>query len=266
MKPSRLLLQLLLAWLLLGLLAALATILEWPRAFEIKAVFWSWLALSLTLALLDAYALRRPRLVATRALEPHLALGVRQQVEIRLENHEPRRLELWLTDFPPAQLQLKGLPVRLELEPEAHARVRYSITPLRRGLAEFDRVCCRVLSGWRLWEKNYYYGEAQRSKIYPNYKPLFRSSFIGSDQLYTSGCSCVNAAARAPIFTSYAIFASAIRCARSTGARPPGSRSRYRANTRKSAISRSYSCWIAVDACAPATGRSVISTMRSMPC
>ena len=80
MKPSRLLLQLLLAWLLLGLLAALATIPEWPRAFEIKAVFWSWLALSLTLALLDAYALRRPRLVATRVLEPHLALGVRQQV------------------------------------------------------------------------------------------------------------------------------------------------------------------------------------------
>lgn len=185
MKPSRLLLQLLLAWLLLGLLAALATILEWPRAFEIKAVFWSWLALSLTLALLDAYSLRRPRLVATRALEPHLALGVRQQVKIRLENHEPRRLELWLTDFPPSQLQLEGLPVRLELEPEAHARVRYSITPLRRGLAEFDRVCCRLLSGWRLWEKNYYYGEAQQSKIYPNYKPLFRSSFVGSDQLYT---------------------------------------------------------------------------------
>ena len=49
MKPSRLLLQLLLAWLLLGLLAALATILEWPRAFEIKAIVWSWLALSLTL-------------------------------------------------------------------------------------------------------------------------------------------------------------------------------------------------------------------------
>ncbi len=184
MKPSRLLLQLLLLWLLAGILAAAATILEWPRVFEIKVVFWSWFALLVMLALLDGYSLRRPRLVATRSLEPHLALGVRQHVEIRLENQEPRRLQLWLTDFPPAQLQMEGLPVRLELDPAEHARVRYSITPLQRGLAEFGRVCCRVTSGWRLWEKNYFYAEPQQSRIYPNYKPLFRSSFIGSEQLY----------------------------------------------------------------------------------
>jgi uncharacterized protein (DUF58 family) len=168
-----------------GLLAAFATVLEWPRALEIKLVFWGWLALVAMLALLDGYSLRRPRLVATRALEPQLALGVRQQVEIELENRESRKLALWLTDFPPAQLQLEGLPVRLELEPGARVRVRYSITPLRRGLAVFEPVCCRVVSAWRLWEKNYYYAEPQQSKIYPNYKPLFRSSFVGSDQLYT---------------------------------------------------------------------------------
>jgi uncharacterized protein (DUF58 family) len=184
MKPSRLLLQLLLIWLLAGILAAAATILEWPRVFEIKVVFWSWFALLVMLALLDGYSLRRPRLVATRSLEPHLALGVRQHIEIRLENEGPLRLQLWLTDFPPAQLQMEGLPVRLELDPGEHARVRYSITPLQRGLAEFGRVCCRVTSGWGLWEKNYFYAEPQQSRIYPNYKPLFRSSFIGSEQLY----------------------------------------------------------------------------------
>ena len=184
MKPSRLLLQLLLAWLLLGALAALATLLEWPREFEIKVVFWGWLALLAMLALLDAYSLRRPRLEATRILESHLALGVRQRVEIRLTNHDQRKQRLWITDFPPVQLQLEGLPVKLEVVPEAYARVVYSVTPLQRGLAEFGRVCCRVVSGWGLWEKNFYYGEAQQSKIYPNYKPLFRSSFVGSDRLY----------------------------------------------------------------------------------
>ena len=79
---------------------------------------------------------------------------------------------------------MEELPVRLALEPGEYARVRYSITPLRRGLAEFGRVCCRVTSNWGLWEKNYYYGETQQSRIYPNYKPLFRSSFVGSEQLY----------------------------------------------------------------------------------
>lgn len=185
MKPSRLLLQLLLLWLLLGLLAAVATIFEWPRAFEIKLVFWCWFGLAGLLALLDGLALRQPRLEATRLLEPHLALGVRQRVGIRIVNHEPRRQQLWLTDFPPTQLQLEGLPVKLEIEPGEFAQVRYSITPQQRGLAEFGQLCCRVTSGWGLWEKNFYYGETQQSKIYPNYKPLFRSSFIGSEQLYT---------------------------------------------------------------------------------
>ena len=185
MKPSRLLVRLLLLWLLLGLLAAAATIFEWPRAYEIKLVFWCWFALVILLAFLDGFALRRPRLEATRSLEPHLALGVRQRVGIKIINHEPHRLQLWLTDFPPAQLHLEGLPLKLEIDPGAFAQVRYSITPQQRGLAEFGQLCCRVTSGWGLWEKNFYFGEAQQSKIYPNYKPLFRSSFIGSDQLYT---------------------------------------------------------------------------------
>jgi uncharacterized protein (DUF58 family) len=171
--------------LLLGLLAAAATVFEWPRTYEVKLLFWCWFALVALLAILDGYALRRPRLEATRSLEQHLALGVRQRVGIKVSNHEPHRLQLWLTDFPPAHLHLEGLPIKLELDPGAFAEVRYAITPRRRGLAEFEQICCRVRSGWGLWEKNYYFGEAGRSKIYPNYKPLFRSSFVGSDQLYT---------------------------------------------------------------------------------
>jgi uncharacterized protein (DUF58 family) len=185
MKPSRLLLQLLLIWLLAGMLVAAATVLEWPRLFEIRLLFWSWLVVLVMLALLDAYSLRRPRLEVERLLEPHLALGVGQRVEIRLDNQGARQLQFWLTDLPPPQLQMEGLPVKLTLDAAENVRVRYSVTPLQRGLAEFGRVCCRVMSGWRLWEKNYYYAEPQQSRIYPNYKPLFRSSFIGSDQLYT---------------------------------------------------------------------------------
>ena len=184
MRPSRLLLQLLLLGLLLGLLAALATVTEAQWSFELKLVFWSWLGLVGLLALLDAGALRRPHLDASRSLDAHLALGVSQRVDIRIHNHEARRQKLWLTDFPPPQLQMDGLPLRLEIDPGAQLELRYSVTPLQRGLAEFGKIGCRITSSWGLWEKNYYYGEPQQSKIYPNYKPLFRSSFIGSEQLY----------------------------------------------------------------------------------
>ena len=184
MKPSGRLLILLLAWLLLGLLAAAATIAEWDRALDIKALFWSWLGLLVFVALLDALALRRPRLEVSRVLDPHLALGVRQRVKITIANQDDRTHHLWVTDFPPSQVALEGLPVKLKLKPGEKVRLRYTIVPHERGPAEFGQVCCRLSSSWKLWEKSYFYGESQQSKIYPNYKPLFRSSFVGSDQLY----------------------------------------------------------------------------------
>ena len=184
MRPGLRLLLLLIPTLLIGLVVAVATIVEWPRAFQLKLVFWCWFALVILLALLDAAALRRPRFEVRRSLEPHLALGVKQSVGIQLDNFDARRQTLWLTDFPPPQLRLGGLPVRLEIETNERVEVRYQVTPLQRGLAEFGRIGCRVLSSWGLWEKNYYYGEAQQTRVYPNYKPLFRASFVGSDQLY----------------------------------------------------------------------------------
>ena len=184
MRPGLRLSLLLLPALLIGLAAALATIIEWPQAFQLKLLFWCWFALVVLLALLDAVALRRPRFEVSRLLEPHLALGVKQSVGIHLDNFDEHRQTLWLTDFPPPQLRLEGLPVRLSIEVNERIELRYQVTPLRRGLAEFGRVGCRVLSNWGLWEKNYYYGLAQQTRVYPNYQPLFRASFVGSDQLY----------------------------------------------------------------------------------
>ncbi|MGD2170508.1 MAG: DUF58 domain-containing protein [Gammaproteobacteria bacterium] len=185
MKPSRLFLLLVLGWMLLGLLVTLATVFDWPRGFEIKALFWSYFALLILVATLDAWSQPRPELEVSRQLEPHLALGVRQRVTLRLENHGPRRLEILLTDLPPAQLQMEALPLSLDLKPAESVRVRYWVTPLARGPAEFGQICCRVRSPWRLWEKVFYFGEPEQTRVYPNYKPLFRSSFVGSDQLYS---------------------------------------------------------------------------------
>lgn len=184
MRPAQRLLLLLLGVTLTGLLAALASILGWPQLAALKMLFWLTLGGVALLALLDAGTQRRPAFEVSRRLEPHLALGVKQRVGIRLRNGGDYRRLLWLTDFPPAQLQMEGLPLRLELDPGAHVELKYTVIPLRRGPAEFGRIGCRVTSNWGLWEKNYYYGEAQQTRVYPNYKPLFRSSFVGSDQLY----------------------------------------------------------------------------------
>ncbi len=184
MRPSRRLLLLLALALAPALAAAFASGFDWRWAFELRVLFWGYVVALALLALLDALAFRPPRLDAERGLDEHLALGVRQRVGLRVVNNDSRRLDFWLTDFPPPQLQLEGLPARFSLAPGEYAEVRYAVTPTARGLAEFGRVCCRVASSWKLWEKNFARGEPQQTKIYPNYKPLFRSSFVGSDQLY----------------------------------------------------------------------------------
>ena len=138
MRPSWQLLLLLLVWVLLGLLVTIGEIFAWDKLFAIKVVFWGYLGTIATLALLDGISLgHKPVLQITRTLDPHLALGVRQRVTIKLDNLSGYTQSLWLTDFPPAQLHLDGLPVALKIEPGTHALVRYWITPLRRGLAEF---------------------------------------------------------------------------------------------------------------------------------
>jgi uncharacterized protein (DUF58 family) len=187
MKPSRQLLLLLAIWVVLGLLTAVAGIIEWPKTVELKFVFWSYAMVLGILVLLDYFIAKytRPKLKVTRTLDPHLALGVRQKVTIKVSNQSDRQQHLWLTDSPPSQLQMHGLPVEAQIAPGEHAVFHYRVTPLQRGLAEFGQVCCRIISVLKFWEKNNYYCEPETAKIYPNYKPLFQSSFINSDLLYS---------------------------------------------------------------------------------
>ena len=73
MRPARRLLLLLLAVMLVGLLAALATIFEWPQALTVKLLFWILLGAIAGLALLDAGLLRR---TIERQLSPELTFAL----------------------------------------------------------------------------------------------------------------------------------------------------------------------------------------------
>ena len=186
MRPSRTLLLLLLLWVALGLIIALSNIFGWQYAIQINLAFWSYCVVLGLVALSDYFIARHaPNLKVTRTVDPHLALGVRQRVLVKVSNESASRQLLWLTDSPSAQLQMRGLPVKAQLAPGEHFVARYHIIPLQRGLAEFGKVCCRIMSPFKLWEKNTFYCEPEQARIYPNYKPLFQSSFINSDLLYS---------------------------------------------------------------------------------
>lgn len=186
MRPSRQLLTLLMFWVLLGLVATVARLSDWQFSLQINLLFWAYFALLAMTMLIDGYAGRSaPRLKLTRKLGPYLALGVQQSISIKLVNETGRMLTLWVSDSPPLQLQLEGLPQKIAIAPAKFAEIRYQVTPLQRGMAQFGQACCRISSPWKLWEKKFYFCEPEQAKIYPNYKPLFQSSFVNSEQLYS---------------------------------------------------------------------------------
>jgi uncharacterized protein (DUF58 family) len=187
MRPSQPLLLLLSAWVVLGLLTAVAGIIDWHKTVELKFVFWAYAVVLGLLALLDYLIAKytQPNLKVERTLDPHLALGVRQRVSIKVSNQSVRPQQLWVTDSPSAKLRLRGLPEKANIAPGEYAVFRYQVIPLQRGLAEFGPVCCRIISSLKLWEKNTYFCEPETARIYPNYKPLFQSSFINSELLYS---------------------------------------------------------------------------------
>ena len=186
MRPSRTLLLLLAGWVFLGFLATLARLLNWQFGLQISFLFWAVIVFLLLIAMLDGFASRpRPKLKVERQLDPYLALSVRQSVFIKVTNQTDSHQYFTITDTPPSQLQLTDLPFKTSLAAGEFVDIRYHVTPHQRGLAVFGQVCCRMLSPWKLWERNYFFCEPQQAKIYPNYKPLFKSSFVNSEQLYS---------------------------------------------------------------------------------
>ena len=184
MRPSPLLIILLLILVLLGLFATVAGLAGWVSALPASIIFWSYLGCISLVALIDGFASRSmPELKVSRQLDPHLALNVRQSVGIKVTNLSGRSQSLWVTDFPPSKLKLENLPVKIRIEAGEIAEIFYRVTPLQRGLAEFGPVTCRIPSPCNLWQRKFYFCAGERAKIYPNYKPLFQSSFLNSDIL-----------------------------------------------------------------------------------
>lgn len=174
-------------WLALGLTAALTNIRQWPSHDVVELLFWLYAIVLGLAAVRDAFRARAPvSLEVERNLPEHLALGVHQQIEIRISNTSDRAQHLSVTDFTAPQLSVRGLPQQLTLDPNQHARVHYSVLPTARGPAAFGPVCCRIQSPWQLWENKFYFLGEETSKVYPNYKPLIKSSLINNSDMYAN--------------------------------------------------------------------------------
>ena len=160
MIPSRLLVLLLLAPLLVSVAGLAAPELLWPM-----------IALDLGLvvaALLDALLAARPLVELRRVSREVLSIGRANPVSLEVRSRARRRLRVQLGDDLFDHASSPDLPLVLDLAPGQRAAATYRLIPRRRGTFALGDLSARYPSPLGLWIRQVRAPARQELRIYPD--------------------------------------------------------------------------------------------------
>lgn len=171
MRPTALLLRLLIAWFVLAVVACV---------WEQFAVVWQIGGGLLLLALMvDACTLpRRGRITGERSLPGRFALGVGSAVTLTVTHAARRTLRLEVFDGIPTAAEAEGLPHRVSIPPGEFAAISYEARFVRRGQHAFTPAHVLVDSAFGLWRRLHFIGGESQTRAYPNYEPVVRFALL----------------------------------------------------------------------------------------
>ena len=145
-------------------------------------------------------------------------------MQLTVSNRQSAPLELELFDHVPPGMTVEQLPQRVRLQSGEHCRLAYRVQPNLRGQVMFQRCDVRLLSPLGLWRSRRPLTLHSETRV-----PRLRSTAWRRTQSHRPVAEppwrapATTSRARSGVFTSYASFAKATPCARSTG-RPPRAR------------------------------------------
>jgi uncharacterized protein (DUF58 family) len=169
--PTLRFLRLLAAWALLGVIASV-----WAPA----VLGWQVVGVVLGVgAVVDALlGWMQKRITAVRSMPGRFALGISQEIELRLHNPGGLLVKVEVFDGIPPTVESPHLPWTGTIAPRAHTTLLYTATAFQRGEASFSRTHVRHFSPLGLWTRSYFSGEAAKTRVYPNYEPVVRYTLL----------------------------------------------------------------------------------------
>lgn len=171
-RPSTLLLQVLLAWTVFGLAASI-----WPSTFGPP-----WLASGFVIAcvaVFDSLSLPRARQIrASRNLPGRFALGHPVPVTLTIEHDLGRTLQVEIIDGLPAAAEVLALPWRGLLPAGETAALTYHLRFTERGRHEIAPAHLLASSRFGLWQRALRAAPPDSTRCYPNYEPVIRLSLL----------------------------------------------------------------------------------------
>ncbi len=141
-------------------------------------------------------AIQTPPPEVERTPPRSLALGAESDVVLKLTNVAQRRLKIDVFDhYPVDHSQLiEGLPRQIVLDPsrgeesESWTEFKYSLLPIKRGLALFGRAELLIDGPLGLIQWRTRLGEPQERRVYPNFREVSRYALLAlADRLGSMG-------------------------------------------------------------------------------
>lgn len=172
--PTRAALVLAGIWLLLGVLASFAPLLQ---------PVWAGSALLLVMGLMSdaGMAWMRPLPGVKRHAAEALAIGVETEIEVEIGNEDSQPLHFRFHDHAPDSCALRGLPVAGRLGAREGGRWRWQLRPLRRGAWCFGDLEIWISSPLGLFEVRARIAARLPVRVYPNFAALRRYALLATD-------------------------------------------------------------------------------------
>ncbi len=162
---------------LTGVLFVLAVVSAiWKR---VASLWFGGAAVLVVAGLIDALVLLWYRRVwFERRLPGRFALGVPQEVEVKLHNPNALSVQVEFFDGLPATVVSEQLPWLGKIPGRHFVAVAYLATSLERGQAAFTTSYLRTYSPLGLWYKRERVLAPAEIKTYPNYEPVVRYTLL----------------------------------------------------------------------------------------
>jgi len=176
MRPSRLLLWLLGALVVLGVAASV-----WP---VLRAWWWGCLVLLAVAAAWQWFTLQRavPPDVR-RHVMGSLPLGVWRQVRLELHSQGTRDLMVDVFDHHPGGVDQQGLPRAVVLPAGESLEFSYRLRAVKRGDLAFGKVQLCFRPAFSLWVRTTLAGREVVVRVYPNFAPVMRYALLAADDM-----------------------------------------------------------------------------------
>lgn len=182
MRPSKQFLMILASGILItSILTVMRFFLENENIRSLQYIWWSIFLVVIFVSIIDLFSLRYDvqGIIASRIAPGSLALGIDNEVTLKINNELSSQVHIWVTDEYPDEVRASNIPRPLVLDGKEIAEVKYSVQPIKRGDATFGFVCISILSRLKLWQLNIKRGTKEKVKIYPNFRSISHFKTLG---------------------------------------------------------------------------------------